>query len=59
MQVVDKNELSNKMFICPECGSDHTVGHGSNGSKKGGKRNRRKCQVCFTTHYEDEMKIKE
>ena len=52
------NKLEVKIFICPDCKSEYTVSHGSNGTKKHGIRNRRKCQKCFTTHYEDEMKIK-
>jgi len=38
---------------CPKCGYDDTVGHGSNLTKRGGNRRRRKCKRCASTFYVD------
>ncbi len=38
-------------YICPQCGSDESVGAGSYLTKKWGNRPRRKCKRCATTFY--------
>ncbi len=52
-----KKTRKQKVFICPTCNSEHTVRHGFN-TNIGGKRQRRKCQECGHTFYEDEAEVR-
>ena len=43
-------------MVCPKCGYKDTVGHGSNLTKSGGNRRRRKCKRCASTFYVEDKK---
>ncbi len=45
-------------MVCPKCGYEDTVGHGSNLTKRGGDRRRRKCKRCASTFYANGKEVK-
>lgn len=48
--------MENSGYICPECNSNNTIGHGTNVTRRG-ELPRRKCKSCGHTFYSEDNKV--